>query len=89
MVKFKMPDGTPEEKPQIDPSGFHQCPICGKETSNQRKIITGLMTCVDCAPKVENPKGIMEYGEKAGGVLVICQSEAEFQNLKKPANRRR
>jgi hypothetical protein len=22
------------------------------------------------------PKGVMEYGQKAGGVLVVCQTEA-------------
>ena len=67
----------------------HECPKCGKETPNERQELTGSPLCIKCTPPMAKPLAVVEYNEKAGGVLYICRNKAEFDYLKKPANRRR
>ena len=67
----------------------HKCPGCGADVPNERQELLGTPFCVHCTPQRPKPLGVMEYGEKAGGVLAICETRKEFEMLKKPANRRR
>jgi ribosomal protein L37AE/L43A len=71
-----------------DPDGDHDCPKCGKKTPNERYILVGTMLCTTCT--VDKPiYGVVEYGHKTGGVLIITESKEEFDQLRKPANQRR
>jgi len=73
----------------VDEDGEHQCPKCGKLTSNLRKILLNVETCKNCTPQGEKLLAVMEYSQKTGGELVICPNLATFKELKKPANKRR
>ena len=68
---------------------MHKCPCCGCEVPDERFELLGVLTCLKCTPQKEKPLGIMEYAEKAGGVLMITDSRREFEMLKRPANQRR
>jgi len=69
--------------------GTHKCPGCGCEVPDERLELLNVHTCSRCTPQAPKLLGVMEYSEKAGGVLVITSSQAEFEYLKKPANQRR
>lgn len=80
-----------ETKPQVEAeieNVIHPCPNCGIPVSSERKELLGVVTCPACTPQAEKLYGIMEYGAKAGGVLVVG-SRKLIDTLKKPANRRR
>ena len=68
---------------------MHPCPECGKATPNERQEILNIATCIDCTEQPFKYKGVMEYDEKAGGVLILCKSEKEFKELKASAIERR
>lgn len=67
----------------------HACPSCGEPTPNERQRILGTPLCIKCSPQAPKKLGIPEYGHKAGGVTVVCDTPEEFEFLKKPANQRR
>jgi hypothetical protein len=64
-----------------------KCAFCGQVMPEER-LELGLTECIKCAPQ-DRPLGVMEYGHKTAGVLVVTYSRQEFEDLKKPANKRR
>ena len=64
-----------------------KCALCGKDMPQER-LELGLGNCISCSPQ-GRPLGVMEYGHKTAGMLVLTYSREEFLALKKPANRRR
>ncbi len=74
---------------EADPEGTHKCPGCGKDTPNERYITLKTVLCTGCTEQPKKLYGIMEYSEKAVGILVTTEDEATFRELKKPANKRR
>jgi len=77
------------EKYKEDPDGEHECPVCKTMVPNLRAVLVGTVLCGTCTPQPKKIYGVMEYSEKAVGVLIITDSEKEFKELKKPANKRR
>jgi len=69
--------------------GVHLCPVCGTPVSNERTEILGIENCVRCTTQRPNPKGLMSYDEKAGGILQIVEDDRIFRFLKKPINQQR
>jgi hypothetical protein len=67
----------------------HPCPICGCSVPDERTELTGAETCIQHTFQRPKPLGIVEYAEKAGGVLFITEDRKVFEMLKRPANRRR
>lgn len=67
----------------------HKCPVCGCDVPNERSELIGVETCIRCTPQRPRPLGVVEYAEKAGGILFITESREIFNMLKKPANQRR
>ena len=70
-------------------SSEHVCPDCGEPVPAERKELLGIETCTKCTHQQPKPLGAMEYTSKSCGHLIITQDEAEFREMKKPANRRR
>jgi len=62
-----------------------RCPVCGRDTPEERKTLLGVTTCISCTPQQEI-YGIMNYDSKAGGVLNVLHSREEFERLRRPAN---
>lgn len=79
----------PGKSISTEETGEHECPKCGKMTSDLRKILLNIDTCRDCTPQLEKPLAVMEYSSKNVGELVICPNREIFKELKKPANKRR
>jgi len=67
----------------------HKCPTCGRDVPDERLELLGTEYCIHCTTEKPPLLGIMEYGHKTGGVLVMTESRSEFDMLKKPANHRR
>lgn len=82
-----VPQETKEEV-QKEP-GAHQCPSCGRIVSGMRKQLLGTDLCAQCTPQGNIPLGVMDYSEKAGGVLMVVEDRELFRILKKPVNQQR
>ena len=63
-----------------------KCATCGREMPEER-LEFGYFNCTKCNMQ-ERPKGVMEYGHKTAGVLIITD-DIGFRELKKPASSRR
>jgi hypothetical protein len=74
---------------KADPDGIHRCPSCNKEVPNERYFLVGNIMCCGCSAQPKKLYGVMEYSEKAVGILVMTEDENVFKELKKPANKRR
>lgn len=77
------------EEEAVPEETFHDCPSCGAKVSNTRSELLGTELCIRCTPQIQKPLGVMEYGHKTAGVLVLAHTREQFLELKKPANRRR
>jgi hypothetical protein len=53
----------------------------------EERLEFGYFNCTKCNMQ-ERPKGVMEYGHKTAGVLIITD-DIGFRELKKPASSRR
>ena len=68
---------------------MHKCPSCGCLVPDERLELLGTEYCIKCSPDRPPLRGVMEYGHKTAGVLVLTDDPTEFEALKKPANQRR
>ena len=79
---------TPQPALTLIEGGVHPCPSCGRQVSNQRRVI-GTELCTMCSPQTKFPLGVMDYSSKTGGVLMIVTDPHLFRILKKPVNQQR
>ena len=63
------------------------CITCGMEIPEERAEL-GFHTCIKCTPQ-RKIYGVMEYGHKTGGTLIVTDNYKLFRELRKPANLRR
>lgn len=68
---------------------MHPCPTCGVSVPDERLELLGIRTCVHCTPQRPKLKGVMEYESKSVATLVLCETDQQFRQLKRPANHRR
>jgi hypothetical protein len=63
-----------------------KCATCGKEMPDER-LEYGLTHCSNCTNQTK-AYGVMEYGHKTAGVLIITD-ESGYHELRKTASQRR
>jgi hypothetical protein len=66
----------------------HKCPKCQADVSDERRDILGVETCAKCTPQKPKYKGVMAYCHKTGGLLDICETEEQYQAMKRTADPR-
>lgn len=67
----------------------HPCPSCGEPVSDERQVLTGMVTCPACTQQPPKLLGVMVYTHKSTAELVITSDVGLLKQLKKPANRQR
>lgn len=73
----------------VDESTSVTCSKCDAPYPKMRRDLLGHDLCPKCTPPVERPLGIMDYGHKTAGSLMLVESRAAFNKMKKPINQQR
>lgn len=82
-------ESTTEDACFVLPEGTTKCSKCGEGFPKLRADLLHVDTCLKCTPPSAKLFGVMDYGHKTAGSLMLIQDQRTLKMLRRPANRQR